>query len=579
MAYQALYRKYRPADFNSVVGQRHIVQTLKNAIEKNRIAHAYLFTGPRGTGKTSIAKIFARALNCTGEPVPCEHCENCKASLSGNHPDIIEIDAASNNGVDEVRALIDKVYYAPILGKYKVYIIDEVHMMTTGAFNALLKTIEEPPENVVFILATTEPNKVLPTILSRCQRFDFSKVSDADIVSRLKQVCEEESYRTDDEALSLIASLSQGGMRDSLSILDQCMAFSPDSLNVDEVREIYGVVTEDDIGRLYQMLSNNQADQMIQLLVQFADQGMDLKRFLADFISMLKNSLLLTISENTSLILDHQKDILNQYFQNSDIQKRTHLLKDLMDTYSRINYSSNILDYIQVALLKVLISPSDFVSHQSYENRKQDVISDTIKSDHSEITSSNSQKTGKVKENSRLSDLFWKSDVSRETSGEKKTESDREKFDNEMLLGLLVSGNKNEKQNDEKFRNQIQFDLNDMEFGRLAAALKNYRPVASGPDFILAELPSRLQSDAVNELEDRYGFEDYTEKVLGVRKKVFAIPSDQKKELIELFKTRRKEGTLPSPVKVDLKEPEKKEEFNVESYLQGIFPDLKVVDD
>ena len=189
MAYQALYRKYRPSNFEEVVGQRQIIQTLKNAVLHNRISHAYLFCGPRGTGKTSIAKIFARMLNCTDpQNAPCNQCPNCKMALSNSHPDIIEIDAASNNGVDEVRNLIERVKYAPMEGKYKVYIIDEVHMMTTGAFNALLKTIEEPPEHVIFIFATTEPNKVIPTIISRCQRFDFSKVAIKDIVSRLTTV-------------------------------------------------------------------------------------------------------------------------------------------------------------------------------------------------------------------------------------------------------------------------------------------------------------------------------------------------------------------------------------------------------
>ena len=210
MAYQALYRKYRPASFDEVVGQKHIVKTLQNAVEKNRIAHAYLFCGPRGTGKTSIAKIFARTLNCTGEKKPCMECENCRLSLAGTHPDIIEIDAASNNGVDEVRNLIDRVGYAPLEGKYKVYIIDEVHMMTSGAFNALLKTIEEPPEHVIFIFATTEPHKVLPTILSRCQRYDFSKVSHQDILDRLKWVCEQENITAEESALSLIADLADG---------------------------------------------------------------------------------------------------------------------------------------------------------------------------------------------------------------------------------------------------------------------------------------------------------------------------------------------------------------------------------
>ena len=241
MAYQALYRKYRPTNFDEVVGQTHIIQTLKNAIVQNRIAHAYLFCGPRGTGKTSIAKIFAKTLNCTNnQDAPCGVCENCKMAANGSHPDIIEIDAASNNGVDEVRNLIDKVKYAPMQGKYKIYIIDEVHMMTSGAFNALLKTIEEPPAHVIFIFATTEPNKVLPTIISRCQRFDFNKVSMHDIKYRLSVVCKNEGIEIDENGLTLIAQLADGGMRDALSILDQCVAYCSSHIDVNDIRKRAG---------------------------------------------------------------------------------------------------------------------------------------------------------------------------------------------------------------------------------------------------------------------------------------------------------------------------------------------------
>lgn len=240
--YQALYRKYRPQRFEDVVGQNAIIQTLKNAVVSQRVAHAYLFCGPRGTGKTTVAKIFAKMLNCEDPNLkPCEKCSNCQSFAAGNHPDIIEIDAASNNGVDEVRNLIERVKYAPMLGTHKVYIIDEVHMMSTGAFNASLKTIEEPPAHVVFILATTEPHKVIPTIVSRCQRYDFNKVGLDDITRRLKTVCSQEKIDVEEEALRLIGQLSDGGMRDSLSILDQCVAYCTSRITVNDVRDIYGL--------------------------------------------------------------------------------------------------------------------------------------------------------------------------------------------------------------------------------------------------------------------------------------------------------------------------------------------------
>ena len=243
MGYKALYRTYRPQTFDEVAGQKQIIQTLKNAIKENKIAHAYLFTGPRGTGKTTMAKLLAKALNCESNNKPCDECESCLAISEGSYPDVIEIDAASNNGVDEVRNLIDKVKYAPIEGKYKVYIIDEVHMMSQGAFNALLKTLEEPPAHVIFVLATTEPHKVLPTILSRCQRFDFGRISRKDIEERLMTVLLSEGVEYEDGVIELVSELCDGGMRDALSILDQTIAYAGNYIKEEHVRDIYGIVS------------------------------------------------------------------------------------------------------------------------------------------------------------------------------------------------------------------------------------------------------------------------------------------------------------------------------------------------
>lgn len=258
MSYKALYRTYRPSSFEEVVGQQHIVTTLKNAVKQNKIAHAYLFCGPRGTGKTTIAKLLAKAVNCEDQQnAPCNQCRSCLAIQQGNHPDIVEIDAASNNGVDEVRELIEKVKYAPLEGRYKVYIIDEVHMMSSGAFNALLKTLEEPPSHVIFILATTEPQKVLPTIISRCQRYDFSKVGQNEIITRVRCVLEQEHIECEDEALRLVAQLADGGMRDALSIMDQCIAYAQNHITAAHVNEIYGITTVSEKIEMLQWIFSN----------------------------------------------------------------------------------------------------------------------------------------------------------------------------------------------------------------------------------------------------------------------------------------------------------------------------------
>jgi len=225
VAYTALYRKFRPKTFSEVVGQEHVTQTLKNQIKSGRVGHAYLLTGGRGTGKTSTAKILARAINCLNpqDGEPCNECEICKANLEGTLTDVIEMDAASNNSVEDIRSIKEKINFLPTLAKYRVYIIDEVHMLSTGAFNALLKTLEEPPEHVKFILATTEPQKLLATILSRCQRFDFKKISNEDLIKRMKVVCEESGIQITEPALNIIATLSEGAARDALSILERCL--------------------------------------------------------------------------------------------------------------------------------------------------------------------------------------------------------------------------------------------------------------------------------------------------------------------------------------------------------------------
>ena len=299
MAYKALYRTYRPTTFDEVAGQQHVVRTIKNALASGKIAHAYIFAGPRGTGKTTMAKLVAKALNCEhGVGCQCNECKNCIAINDGTHPDVLEIDAASNNGVEEIRDLIDKVKYGTILGRYKVYIIDEVHMMTQGAFNALLKTLEEPPEHVIFILATTEPHKILPTILSRCQRYDFSKVSDSDIKERIKIILENENIAYNEEAINLVISLADGGVRDALSILDQVLAYSGDKLNVQDVLNIFALESKEEKIGLIKSIVNGDTNDVLNRLSHYIERGTDIKRLTNDMLVILKDVLIYQTSGN-----------------------------------------------------------------------------------------------------------------------------------------------------------------------------------------------------------------------------------------------------------------------------------------
>jgi len=298
-AYQVIARKWRPQTFDDVVGQDHVVRTLKNAITRGRIAHAYLFVGPRGTGKTSTARIFAKALNCTGGPKADFDVNDpaCLAIAEGSHLDVIEIDGASNNGVDQVRDLRDTVRYAPAQGKFKVYIIDEVHMLSAQAFNALLKTLEEPPAHVKFVFATTDPQKVLPTIISRCQRFDLKPIPNALIVDRLKKIADVEKIKITDPALACIARLADGGMRDAQSIFDQMISFCGGEISEPDVLDVYGLVAADKIAALAAALAAGDHRKIVMIVDECDAAGRDLVRLLVDLQELVRTALLDAIAQ------------------------------------------------------------------------------------------------------------------------------------------------------------------------------------------------------------------------------------------------------------------------------------------
>ena len=587
MAYQALYRKYRPTNFDEVVGQTHIIQTLKNAIVQNRIAHAYLFCGPRGTGKTSIAKIFAKTLNCTNsQDAPCGVCENCKMAANGSHPDIIEIDAASNNGVDEVRNLIDKVKYAPMQGKYKIYIIDEVHMMTSGAFNALLKTIEEPPAHVIFIFATTEPNKVLPTIISRCQRFDFNKVSMHDIKYRLSVVCKNEGIEIDENGLTLIAQLADGGMRDALSILDQCVAYCSSHIDVNDIRKIYGVVTSEDIGKLFYSVYKKDVDSFVKDIQKYSDMGMDIKRLTADFIHMLKDSLILDYSENSTLVSDMNKDMIRKYFKLAPINFRIKCMEELMDTYNKYTYASNALDYLEASLLKISsysyeskthIIDSDHNDFKEVEEEENYETSYDDTSDNSDIIEKNAQKD----DNNGVLEKSEISDVSRETLKQSENTNNKIILNDEFVIQLLVGATKMERSIDtNKFNNIGQF-ISSLEFGKYASTLRNSSIMASGSNYIVVCVSSEIFAKQINEFELNYGYEDFTEVLLGKAKKVFALDKTQQSRVKDEFKERMISGNLPEPCQVRLKRKDKESENNmsIEDHMKSLFPNIEIKED
>lgn len=359
MGYTALYRKFRPDNFSEVKGQDHIVKTLRNQIQADRIGHAYLFCGTRGTGKTSIAKIFARAVNCE-HPVdgnPCNQCSTCRAIAAGSSMNVIEIDAASNNGVDNIREIREEVAYSPADGKYKVYIIDEVHMLSIGAFNALLKTLEEPPSYVIFILATTEAHKIPVTILSRCQRYDFRRIGQETILERLQELLEQEGVEAQEKALRYIAKKGDGSLRDSLSLLDQCIAFYlGEKLTYDKVLEVLGAVDTDVFSDLLRKILKEDIVEVIGTLEKLIMQGRDLTQFVSDFTWYMRNLMLIKASDDMEDVLDVSTENLVQLREEAAMIRSDTLMRFIRifsELSNNIRYATNKRVLLELALIKL----------------------------------------------------------------------------------------------------------------------------------------------------------------------------------------------------------------------------------
>ena len=355
MGYTALYRKFRPTKFSEIVGQEHIKRTLMNQLTSNRVGHAYLFNGGRGTGKTTTAKILARAINCLNpkDGEPCNECEICKGVLDGSLTDIIEMDAASNNSVEDVRSIREAVNFLPTKAKYRVYIIDEVHMLSTGAFNALLKTLEEPPEHVKFILATTEPQKLPATILSRCQRFDFKRISNEDIIKDLEYVCEQSGIKITKEALQIIAILAEGGMRDALSILERCNQEGNDEIDENKVKDLVGIPKTVFINQIIESIINKNTEETLITLQNIIEDGKDINNIVWEIIKYIKDILLYKSTGKTEMYNDEEIINIKKIADKTTKGQLINLICELSETENNIKQSSQKLIILQTELIKL----------------------------------------------------------------------------------------------------------------------------------------------------------------------------------------------------------------------------------
>jgi len=354
LEYTALYRKFRPLKFDEIVGQEHIVRTLKNELINDRVGHAYLFNGGRGTGKTSAAKILARAVNCLNpkDGEPCNECAVCKAALEGSLTDIVEMDAASNNSVEDVRAIRDEVNFLPTVAKYRVYIIDEVHMLSTGAFNALLKTLEEPPAHVKFILATTEPQKLPATILSRCQRFDFKKISNDNIEKRLNFVCEQSNIDITPEAKKLIAILAEGAMRDALSILERCMQ-EEGKITEDLVKELVGIPKTESVNKITKSILQKNTEDALDAINEIISEGKDISNFLWEIIKYVKDILVFKTNTKLEIYSEAEKNQIKELADSTTKERLISMIYELSNLQNDMKWSSQKLIMFQVTIIKL----------------------------------------------------------------------------------------------------------------------------------------------------------------------------------------------------------------------------------
>lgn len=516
MDYQALYRMYRPQSFDDVVGQTHVTKTLRNAISKGKQSHAYIFSGPRGTGKTSIAKVFAKAINClnSDDGEPCNECAICKGITQGTNSDVIEIDAASNNGVDEIRNIRDKVKYAPSESKYKVYIIDEVHMLTTGAFNALLKTLEEPPSHAIFILATTEPHKIPPTIISRAQRFDFKAISMDQIVDRLKFVAESQSLEYDNAALEFIAKTSEGGMRDALSIMDQAIAFGDERLTLQDALNVTGSVDEAALNDLFKDVVEGNVKEAFGRYHHFISEGKEVNRLINDMIYFVRDTIMIKTS-NESI----EYDALVSF----ELDTLYRMIDIINDTLVSIRFSVNQNVHFEVLLVKL----AEMIKAQPQTVQNMATTAVATEPDNDVLIQRMEQLENELK-TLKAQGVSNSGQTQQPKKPTRTVQRSKNAFSMQQIAKVLDKANKEDIKLLKDHWQEVIDHAKSNDKKSLVSLLQNSEPVAASEDHVLVKFEEEIHCEIVNkDDEKRNNIESVVCNIVNKTVKVVGVPSDQ----------------------------------------------------
>lgn len=554
MQKEALYQKYRSQTFDELVGQQYVVRSIKNAVQEGKVGHAYLFCGPRGTGKTSMARLLARAVNCEDkEHAPCGKCENCLAAIEGTHPDIIEINAANETHVEDVRDLIERARLSPMMGQHKVYIVDEVHQLSSSAASALLKTLEEPPEHVIFILATTDPQKLLPTIISRCQRFDFSKIKNEDIKNHLLDVANKEGVTLEEEAAEKLAILADGGMRDSLSMLEQAIAYTSGNITNDAINEIYGLASVSEKIKFLKALHEKDIQYVLEHIEMFAEKGIDFKRMTSDLVSIIKDAVIYDKTQKESLLRILNAEEASLVIKLSDNAfEEIDLFMEAMEMYRS---AQSVVNVFEIACLKITCM-----------NDSETKVSVLTKIDKKVIKTEPKQVEIEAEQEPVVETFIPK--------------IEEPELDKETVLRILVQCDKDNKSRDIDIINDL---LNALVMNKYIAALRQITLKASGRDCILFSTPSQAVFNTLNEKEMNKELYFFL-KEAGIDKVPYIALDKVYSDAVNEFVQKRKTNSLPIALPIvrytiEIKEEKKGETPDTETRLKNLFgDDLEVYD-